>query len=86
MDNQFVPAFVNLGAVGLILWWMTSKLVPQMQRQLDQAISAFHHEMVEERALHRETSRLLMDKHEKAVDGLLEHLKTHVVAERARPA
>lgn len=82
MESQLFPAFVNLGAVGLILWWMTAKLVPQMQKQLEQAILAFHSEMVDERSLHRETSRLLMEKHDKAVDGLLEHLKTHVLAER----
>ena len=55
MENQLIPAFVNLGAVGLILWWLTQKLVPQLQKERSEAITAFQHEMEQERVMHRET-------------------------------
>ena len=54
MESQILSAFVNLGAVGLMLWWLTLKLVPQLQKERSEAISAFQHEMEEERRVHRE--------------------------------
>ena len=54
MGNEIFVAFVNLGAMGLMLWWLTLKLVPQLQKERTEAIAAFQHEMEEERKLHRE--------------------------------
>mgnify|MGYP001578490282 CR=1 FL=1 len=53
MENQVIPAFVNLGALGLMLWWLTLKLIPQLQRERGEAISAFREEMHLERESHR---------------------------------
>ena len=54
MDNTVVPAFVNLGAIGLILWWLTLKLIPQLQQERSESISAFREEMQLERVSNRE--------------------------------
>ena len=69
METQLFTAFVNLGAVGLMLWWLTLKLIPQLQKERSEAISAFQHEMEEERRLHRETI-------EKVVGILAGHLSS----------
>lgn len=64
MQQEILGAFVNLGAVGLILWWLTLKLIPQLQKERTEAILAFQQEMEKERVLHRDT-----------VDKLIEHFK-----------
>ena len=64
MQNEIITAFVNLGAVGLILWWLTLKLIPQLQKERSEAISAFQTEMEKERDLHRST-----------INQLIEHFK-----------
>lgn len=64
MESQIISAFVNLGAVGLMLWWLTLKLIPQLQKERSEAILAFQQEMEKERSLHRDT-----------VDRLIDHFK-----------
>ena len=64
MQNEIITAFVNLGAVGLILWWLTLKLIPQLQKERSEAISAFQTEMEKERDLHR-----------CSINQLIEHFK-----------
>mgnify|MGYP001566756303 CR=1 FL=1 len=64
MQNEIITAFVNLGAVGLMLWWLTLKLIPQLQKERSEAISAFQAEMEKERELHRST-----------INQLIEHFK-----------
>lgn len=64
MQQEILGAFVNLGSVGLILWWLTLKLIPQLQKERTEAILAFQQEMEKERVLHRDT-----------VDKLIEHFK-----------
>ena len=55
MDQSILTAFVNLGAVGLMLWWLTLKLIPELQKERTEAIVAFQMEMEKERTMHRET-------------------------------
>jgi hypothetical protein len=64
MSQEIIPAFINLGAVGLILWWLTLKLIPQLQKERSEAIAAFQVEMEKERIMHKET-----------LDKLVEHFK-----------
>lgn len=54
MDPQLITAFTNIGSVGIVLWWLTQKLIPEMQAQLNHAIASFEKQMETERALHRE--------------------------------
>lgn len=61
MDTQIVPAFVNLGALGLMLWWLTLKLIPQLQNERSEAIAAFREEMRLERELHQQTIQQIID-------------------------
>mgnify|MGYP001610299509 CR=1 FL=1 len=55
MSQEIITAFVNLGAVGLMLWWLTLKLIPELQKERTEAIVAFQMEMEKERTMHRET-------------------------------
>ena len=54
MESQIFSAFINLGGIGLALWWLTLKLVPQLQKERSEAIAAFQSEMAAERSMHRE--------------------------------
>ena len=64
MNEQIISALLNLGAVGIILIWMTQTLVPKLQKQLDEAIHSFENQMEKERLNHRES-----------LDKVLEHSK-----------
>lgn len=43
---------VNIGLLTIVLWWLTQKLIPQLQSERKEAIQAFRDEMALERALH----------------------------------
>lgn len=59
METQLLPAFVNLGVTGLILWWITQKLVPDQldafERRSDRLQELFKSEMEKERLTHERT-------------------------------
>ena len=61
MESQVVGAFMNLGAVGIILWWLTLKLIPQLQHERSEAILAFREEMQAERLSNREGLQHVID-------------------------
>ena len=67
MESSIASAFVNLGAVGLMLWWLTLKLVPQLQRERNEAITAFREEMCLER-----------DAHQRSIQQIIEHCQTEI--------
>lgn len=78
--TTYATALMQLGAVGLILWWLTLKLVPQLQRERTEAIAAFKDESEKQRILHQTIVERMVDNNERAVDGLLDHIR----AEHAR--
>ena len=73
--EQMSTALLQLGAVGVMIWWLTFKLVPQMQKEHTESLNAFQTEMKEERALHREVNKAIMEKTDRAVEGLLQHIE-----------
>jgi hypothetical protein len=62
--NEFVPSLIQLGGVGLMLWWLTQKLIPNQmeafERRIDKLQDVFRQEMCHERALHHDAIELLM--------------------------
>mgnify|MGYP001615894259 CR=1 FL=1 len=73
--EQIVAAFLQLGAVGIMLWWLTLKLIPQMQREQEAMTTMFQREMADERTLHREVNARIMERTDKALDSLLTHIE-----------
>ena len=61
--------------MGLMLWWLTQKLIPQMQRQLDSVIKEFREQVMQERLSHEAMTNRWVTAHEKAVAGLMEHMR-----------
>lgn len=45
---------VNAGTTLLVLWWMTQKLIPALQKQNDSTLNMFRTELSAERDMHRE--------------------------------
>lgn len=57
-------------------WWATSKLIPNLQKENSDARVAFAREMEAERNVHQDTIERIVRANEKAVDGLLDHIRS----------
>lgn len=75
MESQWLASLTNLGAVGLMLWWLTQKLIPHIQKERDEAIQAFKEDAEKERLSHQVATDRWVSVHEKAVQGMLAHLQ-----------
>ena len=75
MDATLLGAFVNLGATGLMLWWLTQSLVPQLQKERNEARGAFQTCQEKERTLHRESIDKVMLSQQQTMDRLFEHIQ-----------
>lgn len=73
--DQIIAAFLQLGAVGIMLWWLTLKLIPRLQQQQEALITVFQQELADERTMHREVNARIMERTDKAVEGLLTHIE-----------
>lgn len=70
------------GVLAVFFWWVTAKLVPQLQKERSEAIAAFQNEMTEERKLHRDAIDRIAKNQERAIDGLLDHIRANHVSVR----
>ena len=70
------------GVLAVFFWWVTAKLVPQLQKERSEAIAAFQNEMSEERKLHRDTIDRIAKTQERSIDGLLDHIRANHVSVR----
>lgn len=66
MDKELWTALSNLGATGLILWWMTFKFIPQL-------METFRQEMEKERHIHDTINQRLSDRNDKIMELLVRH-------------
>lgn len=81
----WINAAADLGAPVVVLvagfWWATTKLIPKLQQESTEARLAFAQEMASERKVHQDTIERIVKVNEKAVDGLLDHVRSdHAVA------
>ena len=74
MNTQIISAFVNLGAVGLILWWMTQKLIPSQmevfERRMERLQETFKSEAAMERQFHQESLNKILEHSTRMLDLL----------------
>ena len=70
--DQVTGAFMNLGAVGLILWWLTLKLIPQLQRERQEAIAVFREEMQAERITHQQALQQIISHCQEELKAILD--------------
>ena len=73
--TEWVEIFKQLGVVGLVLLWLTLKLIPQLQKERSEAIAAFVSESEHQRKECQENVREIMAVHQKALDQMIDHLK-----------
>ena len=72
MEGQILPAFINLGAVGLMLWWLTFQLVPRLQSQQEAALNSFREELRLEREAHQETMQRVIEHCQEELKAILD--------------
>ena len=74
MNTQIISAFVNLGAVGLILWWMTQKLIPSQmevfERRMERLQETFKSEAAMERQFLQESLNKILEHSTRMLDLL----------------
>lgn len=71
MSESMWTVVSNAGVLGVFFWWATSKLIPQLQKERQEAIRSFHDEMEAERKLHREANDKLLELLEKVLDRMM---------------
>ena len=52
MSETLLQGFFNFGAIGVVLGWITMKLIPYMQEQSESNLKAFRDESSKEREMH----------------------------------
>ena len=72
--NAWISAGAQFGAMGMMLWWLTAKLIPQLQKERSEAIAAFQSEMEKERVLHRQVNAELTRRNDLLTESLLDRL------------
>lgn len=75
---ELTSAFINLGAVGLILWWMTQKLIPTLHQDQVNQLAAFERRVERLQNIFQQEMQYLRDLHTTSVEKLMQHTDHHI--------
>lgn len=75
MTDSMISVLANAGVLGIFFWWATQQLIPQLKQEREASLASFERQMEQSRILYRDDINKLVVANEKAVEGLLEHMK-----------